>query len=200
RRPQRRIEAHIGKLAGIALVGVQPIAHIAFLGQTWQLDDANSLRRAMQRRCGLERLLAACFVVVFEDEHIASRKRGKAIVRPLAACDSGCAVVERRNAICIFLALADKHAGVRVFQKLLPAIWHAARVTKAPDPAALAARSTLTKVLRFEPHDLVEQLSVLVSVVVSRDDATFSGFALDRLYGSREHGIDLGGTGATATI
>jgi hypothetical protein len=68
---------------------VEPVAHVAFVRQVRQLDDADSLRGTMQRRRGLKCLFAAGLVVVFEDEDVAAGERPDAVVRPVAARDRG---------------------------------------------------------------------------------------------------------------
>src|SRR5262249_34674889 len=94
RRPQRRVEAHVSQLVGVVRFGVEPIANVALLGQTWQPHDANGLRLAMQRRGGLGGLLAAGFVVVLEDQDVTAGERVDAVVSPVAARDRGRAVIE----------------------------------------------------------------------------------------------------------
>jgi hypothetical protein len=121
----------------------------------------------------LQRLLAAGFVVVFDDQHVAAGERCDAVVGPVATCDGGGAMIQRRNAVCILFTFGHKDTGVWVLQQLGQAVGDTAAVLHAPEPAALTVRSTLAEALRLKPDDLVEQPAFIIGVVVGRDDVAF---------------------------
>src|SRR5262245_10520835 len=152
------------------LIGVEPATNLALLGQARQPHAANALRPAVQRGGGLVRFLAAGVVIVFENDAVVAGECLDAVVRPVTARDRGRAVIERRNTVCIFLAFADKDAGVWILQQFRQAVWDAAAVFHAPYPTAFAIRSPLAEVLRVVADNLVEKLALVVGVVVSRDD------------------------------
>lgn len=74
------------------------------------------------------------------------------------------AQAEGHEAVGVLLAFDVDHA--LGFSELVQAVVHAPDTRNAPRPAAAAVRAPEAKVLRIEPHGLIEQLASLVAVGV----------------------------------
>jgi hypothetical protein len=167
---RRGLGERLQLLAGMS--GVEPVRGITFRGQPRKLElfDSQAGRRAgRHHRLGV----GASGVIVIRDDHDLGHggraERGGVLWAPLA----GAAVVARGGEtqagepVAVLLAFADEDA--RMLRELGQPIGDDRDALEIPDPpAALAVRAATPKILRGEPHDLVEEGVARVAIVVGR--------------------------------
>src|SRR5262249_58448501 len=122
RLPRGGLEGDVDEPFGAAGIAVQPVRYVLVVGvpgKPWQPDNADGGGRAVQGLCRSEGFLLAGPVGIREDQDIPPGEGFDAVSGPFAACDSRCAVIERRNAIYVLLAFANEDASIGIFQQVL---------------------------------------------------------------------------------
>ena len=164
---RRRRSELVQFLARVA--GVEPIADVAFRCEPWQLENPYDNAEPGERRPSATRVPASGVIVVrANDDFLDARSLDLVciVIAPAGgtACSCRSRNAKRAETISILLALSEEDASL--LGELVEPIDDPADVPEAPDPAPAAVGPARAEVLGLESHNLVEQVSALVPVVV----------------------------------
>src|SRR2546423_15479605 len=92
---------------------------------------------------------------------------GRPLIGPAGV--GGCNQPQSRQSVTVLFALGNENRSRWVGrQQVTQPIYNPTRITEFPNPATVAVRPALPKILRLIPHDLIEQFALLIVVGVGR--------------------------------
>src|SRR5262249_24105336 len=140
--------------------GLYPVADVTLSRKRWQLDHLDTGRDAMQRVCHLLRMLAAWFVVVWQDHYVGAAEWFVVGCTPLPCAHRVACRHQTRGAQCLDVLLPfndiDHTSSLNGFKDLGQAVQHGCDVLEIPDVDASFSRmgAALLERLRLESYNL----------------------------------------------